>query len=578
MLFTRQVFASAIALLASSNLVQLVTAQVTTDCQPLNVTCPPNPALGMELYTHFNTTPKASIWETHVGTVNYNAANGAELTINKQGDSPTIRTKFYFFWGRTEIWMKASHGTGIISSIMFLSDDLDEIDWEFMGGDNVNATTNYFGKGHQDFHNGASHAIGGVQDDYHNYTTVWTKDALHFYIDTNLVRTLLPKDANNTLYYPQTPMRLSIGIWAGGDPTLPEGTRQWAGGDTDYSKGPYTMFVKSAMVEDFSSGKEYTYSDKTGSWQSIKISEGNSTVKEVVNAVPEKSVSEKFNELPSTSKIAIYASAAGVGGVLIIFALFYCIRQRRRGSREAKIAEAKFQAERLELDRFKKAGIDPDSFADAATEYNAKEMRNEGFADKDSYSVPNSASATPTALTGGGKEKWETAAAIGAGAGAGAAAAGAMRSPVPLLRDGAQSPRSPDHSAGFAAPYSDRAANTRSPAPSMHQQSMRSPPPMMDMRSPSPAGVPPQQHGSYFPPQQHPTRSFTNPNPQMRMGSPGPMQHPQAQQPAGFGMALPQPQRSFTTTGYPNPQQGGGYGQQQQQQQGGYWNGGGGYR
>ena len=30
------------------------------------------------------------------------------------------------------------------------------------------------------------------------------------------------------------------------------------------------MFVKNVNVTDFSSGKEYTYSDRSGSWQSIK--------------------------------------------------------------------------------------------------------------------------------------------------------------------------------------------------------------------------------------------------------------------------------------------------------------------
>jgi len=123
-----------------------------------------------------------------------------------------------------------------------------------------------------DFRNGLEHKVpGGAMNDYHNYTIMWTKDALDFYIDTAKVRTLLPKDANNTKYYPQTPMRLSIGIWAGGDPSLPEGTREWAGGTTDYGKGPFSMFVKSASVHDFSTGKEYLYSDRTGSWQSIKV-------------------------------------------------------------------------------------------------------------------------------------------------------------------------------------------------------------------------------------------------------------------------------------------------------------------
>lgn len=303
-------------------------------------------------------------------------------------------------------------------------------------------------------------------------------------------------------------------------------------------------------------------------------------------------MAEKWEELPSTAKTAVYAGGAGLGAIIIVLAVFYCIRQRRRGIREAKIAEAKMQEERLELERFKQAGIDPDSFVANGHEYNAKEMRDEGLTDKDSYSVPTTAAATPTTATP--NEKWQAAAAVGVGAAAGAgvaagtaaAANGGMRSPMPLLRDGAQSPRSPQ-SPGFNAPYSDRpapgpgsfnapftdrSANSNSPAPSMNNYGgARSPPPMGDFRSQSPAMGPggPAMMGNFSP---QPTRSFTSPGPG-RMASPPPQQQP------GFNMAHPQPQRSLTTAGYPNSQQGGfgsqggnagGWNQGDQ----GHWNGG----
>lgn len=270
----RSFLSTAAALLACSALFGHVAAQVTTDCFPMNRTCPPNPGFGMDYNFVFNRTPKAEVWETTVGPVRYDPETGAGFTITKQGDSPTIRTNFYFFWGRVEIWMKASKGTGVISSVMLLSDNLDEIDWEFFGGNNTVAQTNYYGKGILDHNNAGYHPVaGGVQDDFHNYTIVWTKDALDFYIDDDKVRSVLPQDANNTYNYPQTPMRLYLGIWAGGDPRLPEGTRQWAGGDTDYTQGPFDMFVKSARVADFSNGKEYIYTDRSGSWESIKVVE-----------------------------------------------------------------------------------------------------------------------------------------------------------------------------------------------------------------------------------------------------------------------------------------------------------------
>ncbi|CAI0641387.1 unnamed protein product [Colletotrichum noveboracense] len=406
---------SAVALLAS--LAQPAIAQVSTKCNPMNTTCPADPAFGMDYTFNFNATPSTDAWETTVRPVTYTADNGAEFTISKQGDSPTIRTKFYFFFGRTEIHMRAATGKGIVSSMMWLSDTLDEVDWEFLGVKN-DALSNFFGKGVEDFKNGATHAVSGsIHDDFHNYTTVWTKDQLEWWVDGSQVRVLKATDANNTAAYPQTPMRLSLGIWAGGDPRMAAGTREWAGGDTDYAAGPYTMYVKSAQVTDYSSGKEYSFGDKTGSWESIKITDGNSTVKEALLAEPSKSVSEKFDSLNPTAKTAVYASGVGVGCALIAFGLWYFIRQRKRGAAEARMREAKAEEERLEMERFQKSGIDPDSFnGSTGTEYNARDFSKNGMVQETAYSVP----ATQEQAV------WDAAPAAAAGAGA-VGAAGGMR-------------------------------------------------------------------------------------------------------------------------------------------------------
>ncbi|KAF7562353.1 hypothetical protein G7046_g1790 [Stylonectria norvegica] len=319
----------------------LAIAQTSTDCNPRNSSnCEPNPAFGTDHLFQFNSTPSGDLWDATAGTVSYDAEKGATFTIAKQGDSPTIRTQFYFFFGRTEVWLKAAPGIGIVSSMMWLSDDLDEVDWELLGANNTHAASNYFGKGRQDFLNGGMHYMkNGMQADYHNYTTVWTKDQIDWFIDEEHVRTLLPAEANSTNNYPQTPMRLSLGIWAGGDPTLPEGTRQWAGGDTNYDDGPYNMYVKKVQVTDFSSGKEYVYGDQTGDWKSIKITEGNSTSVEAINKKPETTSSEKWKEVPQATKTAVYAGGVGAGAIGLGALAFFFIRQRRRGAGEAKAAE-----------------------------------------------------------------------------------------------------------------------------------------------------------------------------------------------------------------------------------------------
>jgi len=205
------------------------------------------------------------------GVLNY-GPNGTEFTINKRKESPTIKSQFYIFFGSVSIVMRAASGQGIISSIVLQSEDLDEVDWEFMGGFPKVAQSNYFGKGNTTsfdravYHNTTS----DVRDLFHNYTVDWTKEKMDFYIDSVKVRTLMYGDANEGKNFPQTPCTLRLGIWAGGDEENSNGTIEWAGGKTDYSKGPYTMYVKSAQVSDYSTGKEYEWTDRSGSYQSIK--------------------------------------------------------------------------------------------------------------------------------------------------------------------------------------------------------------------------------------------------------------------------------------------------------------------
>lgn len=258
---------------ASALLLAPVFAQTFTNCNPLNTTCPEDPALGINHTFVFNTsTTVTDSFNITAGAITY-GANGAEFTVAKKGDSPTIESQFYIFFGSVSVIMKAATGQGIISSIVLESDDLDEVDWEFMGGNSTHAETNYFGKGNTTSFDRAFYypVSSNVQENFHNYTTLWTSEQLQWFIDGELVRTLPYAAANNGNNYPQTPMTVRMGIWAGGDPGNSNGTIEWAGGLTDYSKGPYTMFVQSATVNDFSTGKAYEYSDHSGSWQSIKI-------------------------------------------------------------------------------------------------------------------------------------------------------------------------------------------------------------------------------------------------------------------------------------------------------------------
>ncbi|KAI9370984.1 concanavalin A-like lectin/glucanase domain-containing protein [Aspergillus egyptiacus] len=248
-------------------------AQTWTDCSALEKTCPPNPGLNSKTFSSDFTQGKSALdgWLKVNGDLTY-GPDGAEFTVSKQGDSPTIETDFFFFFGKAEVVMKAAPGVGIVSSIVLESDVLDEVDWEALGGDTTQIQTNYFGKGDtSSYDRGTYEAVENPQGMFHTYTIDWSPEAITWSIDGAAVRTLPFAEAQGGSRFPQTPMRLRLGVWAGGDPNNAPGTIEWAGGLTDYSAGPYTMYIKSAYIENTYPGSQYIYTDKSGSWQSIEI-------------------------------------------------------------------------------------------------------------------------------------------------------------------------------------------------------------------------------------------------------------------------------------------------------------------
>lgn len=260
---------SKIAMAAS--LAASVTAQTYTSCNPMKKSCDPDVGLAASSYTvDFTKGADDDNWEgTGHGDVKY-TSDGAEFTIDKEGQSPTIQTKWHMFFGRLEVHLKAAPGQGIVSSIVFLSDVLDEIDWEFLGGRPNEAQSNWYAKASTDNTQSLTFPVDNAQADFHNYTVHWTSESIEWYIDSTKVRTLAyPSGGVN---YPQTPMRIKLGIWAGGDTKQnEEGTIEWAGGPTDFSKAPFTMVVQKVMVQNLNPADSYTYGDETGSYKSIKF-------------------------------------------------------------------------------------------------------------------------------------------------------------------------------------------------------------------------------------------------------------------------------------------------------------------
>lgn len=177
---------------------------------------------------------------------------------------------------------------------------------EILGGNTTSVETNYFGKGNTTTYDRAIYyAVDSPQTTFHTYTVNWTSSSTTWAVDGTIVRILRYSDALNGQNYPQTPMNLRLGIWAGGDSSESEGTIEWAGGETDYSDAPFTMYVESVKVENYNTGTKYVYGDTSGNWTSIKIY-GNGSTTATANSTT--------NATSSTGSLASSTVAMTAGG------------------------------------------------------------------------------------------------------------------------------------------------------------------------------------------------------------------------------------------------------------------------
>lgn len=251
-------------------------AQLTTECDPTKkTTCPADPALGTGHLWYFNETLDSRVWTMETGEL-VETPEGGDFIIHAAGQSTLLTSNFYIFFGVVEAWVKMAVGQGIVSSVVLESDDLDEIDWEWVGYNTNEVQSNFYGKGNTTTYNrGRHHKVDNADSEFHNYTTYWDQDKLQWWIDGVMQRQVNYGDAL-AVYgknYPQTPSQVKFSNWPAGQPGNAQGTIDWAGGLVDYSQAPFTMTVQSVRVQDFHSGKEYIYGDKSGSWQSIIVKE-----------------------------------------------------------------------------------------------------------------------------------------------------------------------------------------------------------------------------------------------------------------------------------------------------------------
>ncbi len=212
--------------------------------------------------------------------LSYDNELGAVYNIAKDTDAPTTGSNAYIFFGRVDVTLRAAPGKGIVSSVVLQSDDLDEIDWEWLGYNHGEVQTNYFSKGcNRTYDRGGKHAINEAMSAFHTYSIDWTPEKLDWIIDGQVIRTINAADVENKDCggFPQSPMQVRLGSWVGGRSSAEPGTIEWAGGLANFAEGPFPSYYKGIKVVDYMGGrgakeaKEYHYTDLSGSWESIKI-------------------------------------------------------------------------------------------------------------------------------------------------------------------------------------------------------------------------------------------------------------------------------------------------------------------
>ncbi|KGQ10074.1 putative glycosidase crf1 [Beauveria bassiana D1-5] len=306
--------------------VSLVSAQTSTECNPLKTSmhrliphrprhlppCKPDPAFGKNGANCDFTAGACDGFHTMAGKAVTYDSRGAIVAMDAPGQAPTLRSDNYLFFGRVDVEMQAAPGKGIVTSLVLLSDDLDEIDFETVGFDNKQIQSNYFSKGDDSvFDRGGNHAVDNPLGAIHKYTFEWTPEKIDWVINGAVVRTLTRAAVGDA--FPQSPMQVKLGAWVAGYEGGRPGTIEWSGGIADFSNGPATAIYKSVKVVDYAGGssatdkdvKEYVYGDHSGSAKSIKIN-----LKDGSSSTPDASASASSTTAVSSASSVSASSAS----------------------------------------------------------------------------------------------------------------------------------------------------------------------------------------------------------------------------------------------------------------------------
>lgn len=181
------------------------------------------------------------------------------VAMPNQTSGTVISSTHQVWYGKIKATLKSSHLAGVVTAFILFSNAQDEIDFEFIGSDLTTTQSNYYYEAILNNTNVRNGTTTNTFENYHTYEVDWKEDELTWSIDGEAFRTLKKEDTYNETtgeyYYPQTPSRVQVSIWPGGDADNSAGTIAWAGGAIDWDSddikdyGYYYMLLKNITIE-----------------------------------------------------------------------------------------------------------------------------------------------------------------------------------------------------------------------------------------------------------------------------------------------------------------------------------------
>ncbi|PVU90110.1 hypothetical protein BB559_002446 [Furculomyces boomerangus] len=149
--------------------------------------------------------------------------------------------------GKVEITLKIAPGSGVVTAIVLAGPaPSDEIDIEMVGKDLTTFQSMYFVRAQRvdqqaQFHTSPNPSAANLSTNYHKYGVELLDNAVNWYIDDVLVRTL---SKTSDYSFPSNANLFRFGLWDGSN------TSGWAG-IVDWSAGPIKAYVKSISISPY---------------------------------------------------------------------------------------------------------------------------------------------------------------------------------------------------------------------------------------------------------------------------------------------------------------------------------------